>query len=355
MIYTPVSLPPTLSVVVPLFNEEDIISELVERLVNACASCVEDYEIIVVNDGSTDDTLLLLREEFQRHPRIVVADLSRNYGHMAALSAGLRLASGQAVVVMDGDLQDPPELIPGLVAKWRSGADVVLAQRTARSESAVQRGLTSLYYRLMAAIADVPTHRQVGTFCLLTRRAVDQINSLPERVRCFASLRAWIGFSTDWVYYQRPPRKNGKSRVSFGGLFGLARASIVSFSKLPLVWVSRFSLAASAALLLFGFAVILIKVCTRLAIPGWASTMVMVGGVGALQSAVMAVLCEYIAVLFDEAKNRPGFVINQVFRSAAAEEPAATPVKRMSENPAGSALIRPMRNPGPTTKTPFPG
>jgi dolichol-phosphate mannosyltransferase len=308
------STKPVLSVVVPLFNEEAIISDLVKNLQSVCSSCVKDYELIMVNDGSNDETLQMLAVESETRPELVIVDLSRNYGHMQALSAGLNFASGRAIVVMDGDFQDPPELIPELVGEWKNGADIVLAKRTKRNENFLQRLLTKWFYIIFKALAEISIPNQVGTFCLMDRRVVQKINQMPERQRYFAGLRSWVGYKTSTVDYQRPARKNGKSRVSFRGLISLARLSIISFSKWPLTFVSRISFIASIILFIFGIAVIGIKIFTQLAIPGWASIMVLVGGIASLQSAVMAILCEYIAVLFDEIKQRPNFLINQVIR-----------------------------------------
>lgn len=305
---------PELSVVVPLFNEEVLVPELVRRLAGACAACTESFELLFINDGSRDRTLSLLVEESAKRPELVVLDLSRNFGHMAALMAGLTRASGWAVVVMDGDLQDPPELIPKLMEKWHEGAEVVLAQRTARMEGWGQKALTRFFYRLVTSISEVPMPEQVGTLCLLDRQAVDAINKMPERIRYFAGLRAWVGFRTAVVAYQRQARTESKTKVGLGGQFRLGRIALVSFSKWPLIWLPRFSLVVSVGLCIFGFSVVGIKLFSDLAIPGWASTMVLIGIVASLHSAVLAVLSEYMAVLFDEIKQRPSFVTSGVYR-----------------------------------------
>lgn len=310
---------PLVSVVVPVFNEADIVPELVQRLVDACSSRDESYEIIFVNDGSLDPTLCLLLEEAATRPELVIVDLSRNFGHMPALAAGVNAALGQGVVVMDGDLQDPPELIPTLVEKWRKGAKVVLAQRTSRGEDWLQKTMTSIFYYMLTRICDIPVKTEVGTFCLLDRQVVEVINKMPERIRIFAGLRAWAGFATEIVGYQREARKRGSSKVGLAGKFRLAVNSLIAFSNRPLLWLSRLSLFTSLCFLAFGLCVIGIRLFSSLAIPGWASIVVLIGTVASLHSAVLAVLSEYIAVIFEETKQRPHFVVSHVYRKGKAE------------------------------------
>ncbi len=302
------------SVVVPLFNEEPLVGELINRLTDACIACTKSYELILVNDGSYDRTLSLLIKQSAEHPEVTIINLARNFGHMQAITAGLESANGRAVVIMDGDLQDPPELIPGLMERWRDGAEVVLARRTLRGEGLYQRVLTAFFYRILNTIGEIPLPEQVGTFCLIDRRIVDIIIKMPERARFFAGLRAWTGFRTETVDYKRPARKDGKSKVGLIGQFSLARKGIVSFSNWPLIWLARLSLLASLGLFIFGLCVIGIKLFSDLAIPGWASTMVLVGMAASLNSAVLAVLSEYLAVIFEEIKKRPLFLVSEIYK-----------------------------------------
>jgi dolichol-phosphate mannosyltransferase len=216
---------------------------------------------------------------------------------------------------MDGDLQDPPEIIPELMEKWRNGAEVVLAYRSSRNENSLQKTLTSIFYRIIKVIGGIPMPEQVGTFCLLDQRIVNIINEMPERVRFFAGLRAWAGYKTETIEYQRPKRKNGCSKVGLLGQLKLAKRGIISFSNWPLVWLARLSLIASFFLFLFGVFVMGIKYFSELAIPGWASTMVLVGMISSMNSVVFAIFSEYLAVIFEEIKKRPQYLTDNIYRN----------------------------------------
>lgn len=305
---------PELSIVVPVFDEDEIVVELIQRLKNVCIACTGNYELVIVNDGSQDNTLPLLIDLSSKLPELVIVDLSRNFGHMHAVTAGLSYVSGDAIVLMDGDFQDPPELIAEMFAKWKSGVDIVLASRNHREEGYIQKLFTNWFYWVISQISHCSIPKQVGTFCLLDSRIVKLINEMPERVRFFAGLRAWAGYRTETICYDRPKRKNGKSKVGLFGQFKLAKNGVVSFSNWPLLWLARLSLLASIMLLLFGLAVVAIKLFSDLAIPGWASTMVLVGIVSSMNSVVFAVFSEYLAVIFEEVKQRPHFLTDQIYR-----------------------------------------
>lgn len=318
------SAPPVLSVVVPLYNEEETVGELLRRLLQTCRTLKEPFELVTVDDGSRDRTLDRLLELSRRNPELRVIRLSRNFGHMAALDAGIVSARGAAVVTLDGDLQDPPELIPRLFEKWREGADVVYALRTTREESGLQKTGTSLFYWLLDHLSETPIPKQVGTFGLMDRRVAEILRQLPERQRFFAGLRAWAGGKQDFIPYERPPRPYGKSKVGTAGLFRLARMALVSFSKTPLRWASFLSLGFSLFLFAVGLTAILIRLFTSLAIPGWATFTALLGLIGSIQSLVLALLSEYVAVLFDEIKGRPLYVIQAEY---AAGRPVDGPMR----------------------------
>ena len=305
--------PPVLSVVVPLFNEEELVEELIARIMESCRRLEVPFEVIAVNDGSRDGTLRHLVFLSRRHPQLRVADLARNYGHMPALSAGTALVRGQAVITLDGDLQDPPELIPKLFSRWKEGAEIVYALRTAREEPLWQRAGTRLFYWLLNRISETPIPQQVGTFGLMDRKVSDLLNRLPERDRYFTGLRTWVGGKEAFVPYERPDRSLGRSRVGPWGLFRLARTALISFSKVPLRYASMLSLAFGLVLFLTGLAAILIRLFTDLAIPGWATFTTLLGMMGFVQSLVLAILAEYVAVIFDEVKGRPLYVVRQEF------------------------------------------
>lgn len=300
---------PVLSVVIPLFNEEEAVGELIDRTMRTCRSLGESFELLIVDDGSRDKTLDRLLRMSQDLPEMRIIHLSRNFGHMAALQAGVASARGAAVVTLDGDLQDPPELIPRLFAQWRNGADVVYALRTAREEGWLQKTGTALFYWLLERTAETPVPRQVGTFGLMDRRIAQILCKMPEHQRFFAGLRAWAGGRQAFVPYERPLRTHGESKVGMSGLFRLARTGLISFSKTPLRFASLLSLGFSLLLFSIGFSAVLIRLFTDLAIPGWATTTTLLGILGSIQSLVLAILSEYIAVLFDEIKGRPLYLI----------------------------------------------
>jgi glycosyltransferase involved in cell wall biosynthesis len=233
---------------------------------------------------------------------------------MSALSAGLALAKGDAVVVMDGDLQDPPELIPELVDCWRGGADVVYGLRTRRQEGLLRRVATRFFYWLLrASRTSIPEN--VGTLGVMDRRVVEILNALPERSRFFAGLRWWVGGRQAFVAYERSARGHGRSRVGALGLFSLAQTALTSFSKVPLRLASLFSLVCGMVLFLVGITAILIRVFTPLGIPGWATFTTLIGMMGFVQSIVLAVIAEYVGIIFDEVKARPLYVVRNEFRS----------------------------------------
>jgi glycosyltransferase involved in cell wall biosynthesis len=302
-----------LSVVVPLFNEEQGISELVERTVAGCRAASGRFELVLVNDGSRDATLARLVEWSCRVGELRIVDLNRNYGHMPALFAGLAAAEGDAVVVMDGDLQDPPEVIPDLVTRWREGADVVYGLRTRRHDGLLLGLGTRLFYRLLRrSCVAIPEH--VGTFGLMDRSVVDVLNALPERSRFFAGLRSWVGGRQEYVPYERQKRGHGRSRVGLLGLVSLAETALISFSKLPLRAASGLSLLCAIVMLLVGVTAIAIRAFTSLGVPGWATYTTLIGLMGFVQSLTLALIAEYVGVIFDEVKARPLFVVRSEFR-----------------------------------------
>jgi len=204
------------SVVVPIFNEEELISKFHEAVANALNQTGEDWEVVYVNDGSKDASLGLLRELQSFDPGVVVVDLSRNWGHMGALSAGLHTAKGDAIILMDGDFQDPPEVLPELIQAWRNGAQVVTAVRRSREESRkILAKLFPLFYRVLGALSDYPIPLNAGIFGLMDRQAVDSVNNLREGNRYLPGLRAWVGYKTDVVYYDRHDRAGGDGKLSF--------------------------------------------------------------------------------------------------------------------------------------------
>jgi dolichol-phosphate mannosyltransferase len=313
-----------ISVVVPIYDEEVVIPLLHEGLVKALAS-LGPSEIVYVNDGSRDGSLALLLERRRTDPRVTVVDLSRNWGHQAALSAGLKIAAGDAVVLIDGDLQDPPDVIPALVAAWEDGAEVVVAERRSRLDPGLRRFFFPLFYRLLGFLSDFPIPLNAGIFGLLDRRAVEAVNGLSETNRYLPGLAAWVGFRTRVVLYDRRARAAGAPKQGFWRLLRYALDAIFSFSYKPL------RLSLFAGLLVAFFAVVygvVLTVCRLFGtglfgipvVNGYTSTIVAILLLGGVQLVSVGILGEYLGRVYDEVKRRPLFVVRDVHGSRGAKE-----------------------------------
>lgn len=298
-----------LSAVLPVFNEARVLEELSQRVSDAIFASGCQPELIFVNDGSTDDSPRLLDDLASRFPFIRVLHLSRNFGHQAAVQAGLEDASGAAVIVMDSDLQDDPSGISAFLAKWREGYDVVYAIRFNRKEAAWKRLLFFAFYRVLNRVSGTPMPEDAGNFGLLDARVAREVLSLRDRDRYFAGLRSWVGFRQVGVPVERGPRYDGQPRVSMNGLLRLAKSAIFSFSSMPL---SFFYALAGIAMTVFvgvgGFA-LYHKLFTGLAVPGWASTTMLASFSGAINALGIAVLGEYVIRIYDQVRERPMFVV----------------------------------------------
>jgi len=305
-----------ISVVVPIYNEEEIISQLHDAVVGAMKDMRESWEVVYVNDGSKDSSLQLLRNLQLTDSHVVVVDLSRNWGHMGAISAGLRTARGEAVVLMDGDLQDPPDVIPEFVDAWRRGAQVVTAVRRSRQESRKALAvLFPLFYRVLGALADYPIPLNAGIFGLMDRQVVDSINALQEGNRYLPGLRAWVGYRTAIVYYDRHDRIGGDGKLSFLSRIKYAMDAITSFSYKPL----RFSFvlagfAACASLVLAICALVSSSPVSPVAY-GMTSAVFFLGSMLLLSVGIMG---EYIGRVYDEVRRRPLSIISKVYETEAA-------------------------------------
>jgi polyisoprenyl-phosphate glycosyltransferase len=300
-----------ISLVVPVYNEEEIVSLLHGAVVSAMSQLEEDWEVVYVNDGSRDSTLELLKDLQFVDRHVVVVDLSRNWGHMGALSAGLQTASGDAVVLMDGDLQDPPDVIPQLVAAWRGGAQVVTAVRRRREEHRKHLAiLFPLFYRVLGALSDFPIPLNAGIFGLLDRKAVDSINALPEGSRYLPGLRAWVGYRMEIVYYDRRDRVGGEGKLTFLSRIKYAIDAITSFSYKPLRL--SFVLAGMATFLAVVLAVAALTSNNGVNPLGYGviASVFLVGGFLLLS---VGILGEYIGRIYDEVRHRPLSIINKVY------------------------------------------
>jgi glycosyltransferase involved in cell wall biosynthesis len=300
-----------ISVIVPIFNEEEIIRLFHAAVADAMNDVGEAWEVVYVNDGSRDSSLLLLRKLQAEDPHVVVVDLSRNWGHMGAISAGLQTARGDAVVLMDGDFQDPPEVVPELVAAWRGGAQVVTAVRRSRQESRkVLAKLFPLFYRVLGALSDFPIPLNAGIFGLLDRQAVDSINSLREGNRYLPGLRAWVGYKTGVVYYDRQDRAAGEGKLTFMSRIKYAMDAITSFSYKPLrlsFVLAGFSVSMSAILAVSSL------VSNGPMNPLGFGVAAAIFFMGALVLLSLGVLGEYLGRVYDEVRSRPLSIINKVY------------------------------------------
>jgi polyisoprenyl-phosphate glycosyltransferase len=309
-------------VVVPMFNEEAVLPEFERRLTASAESWGDDYEVVVVDDGSTDSTSALLRIIADKDPRWRVLRLSRNFGHQAAVSAGLEAANGNCVVILDADLQDPPEVIERLLDRWRDGFDVVFAVRRNRKEALVKRLAYAGFYRLWKLTSDVPPPADSGDFCLMDRRVVEVINELPERNRFLRGLRAFVGFRQVGVEYDRDARRAGVSKYTLKKLLLLASDGLFSFGAAPL----RLASAAGVAFCLAAFFLATFVIAWKLTdvsvlgmkpsnAAGWTSLAAVILFSAGVQMLLLGVIGEYLARIFEEVKGRPGWIVAEEFGS----------------------------------------
>jgi polyisoprenyl-phosphate glycosyltransferase len=305
---------PSLSIVVPCYNEEACLAELYARLTAAARSVVgQDYEIVLVNDGSRDRSWEMMRALSAQDPRLVAINLSRNHGHQLALTAGLDLCAGRRILIIDADLQDPPELLPAMLAEMdERGADVVYAVRKARAgETAFKRGTAKLFYRLLSRLAEIEIPRDTGDFRLMSRRALDALLSLPEQARFIRGMVAWVGFRQVPIAYDRAERHAGQSKYPLSKMIRFALDAVTGFSTAPLRMASHIGLwLVAASVLLLGY--IAFGFLTGSAIQGWTSLMLVVVILGAVQMFVLGMIGEYLGRLYMEAKHRPLYIVAEI-------------------------------------------
>ncbi|GBE74786.1 glycosyltransferase family 2 protein [Microcystis aeruginosa LEGE 11464] len=305
---------PKYSLIIPIYNEEETIPELYRRLSAVMDSLDDSVELILINDGSRDRSLNLMRELQERDARVCYISFARNFGHQAAVTAGLNFARGQVIVVLDADLQDPPELIPKMIESWQAGYHVVYAQRTKRKKESWFKRLTAyVFYRLLRRLADVDIPADTGDFCLMDRQVVDLLNSMPERNRYIRGLRAWIGFRQTAVKFERDPRFAGEVKYTFKKSLALAINSLVSFSKIPLRISTYLGLFSALIALLMA----LLVLYWRLQQPdspvtGLATILIAVFFLGSVQLISIGILGEYIGRIYEEVKGRPAYTIAEI-------------------------------------------
>jgi len=302
----------TVSFVLPFYNEENNLPVLFHRLLALSAQLTCATEFVFVNDGSTDGSLAYLAGLIPQHGNVRVVDLSRNFGQMTAVHAGLRHAAGDAVIIMDTDLQDRPEAVQDFIAEWERGADVVYAIRANRKESFIKRALFRSFYAVFRRLAEIPIPEEAGLFSLMDRRVVDLLVALPERNRYIPGLRAWIGFRQVGVTVERDRRGDEIPRQSFVGLIKMASDAIFSFSRVPLRIATTLGLVAVSLAVVAAAVVLYKKFVSHVAIPGWTSTLISIFFLGAVQLICLGILGEYLGRIYEEVKRRPHYVVRQV-------------------------------------------
>ena len=314
----------TLSIVVPLFNEADTVDELlrVTAVLTHLSEQPSDYEIICVDDGSRDETLARLRAAAARDPHVRIVSLARNFGHQIASTAGLDRAFGDAVVLMDGDLQDPPELIERFLALFREGYDVVYATRQRRAgESRFKLFTAKLFYRVSRRLTNVAIPLDTGDFRLMSQRVVAALRAMRERHRFIRGLVAWSGFRQIGITYDRDPRYAGGTKFSTGKMLGFALDGITAFSEIPLRFASWFGFIVSVCAFVYAVVVLVLNFLGQ-NLPGYTSTMIAVLFLGGVQLLCIGILGEYIGRIYDEIKGRPLYLV------AAASAETLPPLKR---------------------------
>lgn len=320
-----------LSLIVPMHNESESCAAFFDAVTPILETCVESFEIICINDGSRDDTLTKLVMHNLKDPRIKIVNLSRNFGKEAAMSAGIDLANGRAVIPMDADLQDPPELLPEMVEAWKNGAQVVLAKRADRpTDSKLKRTTSRWFYRVFAKLAKPAIPADVGDYRLMDRVVVEALKRLPEKTRFMKGLFAWVGYDQVVIEYTRPERHAGRTSFNYWKLWNFALDGLVSFSAVPLKIWSYFGVLVSCGAI--GYLVVLIvrTFVFGIDVPGYASTLSVILLFNGILLISLGIQGEYVARIFAEVKNRPVYLINELVGFEKAEQ--ATP-KPISDSP----------------------
>lgn len=300
-----------LSIVVPAFNEQEVLAAFHGRLAPVLDDLEMDAEVLYVNDGSSDGTLEVIRGLREQDPRVAILDLSRNFGKEIAMTAGLEHARGDAVIIIDADLQDPPELIPELVRHWRDGWDMVYAQRIERlGESLLKKATARWFYRLMQRVGRVRIPENAGDFRIMSRRAVDSLLELREQHRFMKGLFAWIGYPQKGIPYQRDPRFAGRTKWGYWRLWNFALDGITSFTTTPLKWATYLGLATAFGSFAYAVEIILQKLLYGNPVKGYPSLMVVMLFLGGVQLVFLGIIGEYLGRMFDETKRRPLYFLS---------------------------------------------
>jgi dolichol-phosphate mannosyltransferase len=306
--------PPDFSIVIPVYNEESNIAELYRRVSTVMDEVEGEWELLLVDDGSRDRTLSLLRELHARDRRVVYLSFARNFGHQIAVTAGLNFAKGRAVIVMDADLQDPPEIIPQTIDRWREGYLVVYAVRSKRlQESWFKKFSAYIFYRLLDRLADISIPTDTGDFCLMDRQVVDILNRMPERDRYIRGLRSWVGFRQTSVTFDRDARYSGEVKYTLAKSFSLAVGGLLSFSKVPLRLATYLGLFSAFMAMIMVILVIYWRFfIPRSPLTGLATIAIAIFFLGAVQLVCIGILGEYIGRIYEQVKGRPLYTIAEL-------------------------------------------
>jgi len=305
-----------LSVIVPTYNEVEVINEFYQRMLAVLEAMPMAYELIFVNDGSSDGTLACLKSFYQQNNNIAIIDLSRNFGKEVAMTSGLDYAKGDAVVIIDADLQDPPELIPELIKHWHEGYDVVYAKRLSRAgETEIKKVTAYLFYKAMNKLSRVAIPENTGDFRLLSRRAVNSLKKLPEHNRFMKGLFAWIGYPQIAVPYNRDPRFGGESKWDYWKLWNFALEGITSFTIVPLKLATYVGFITAFAAMIYGVFIVVKTMIFGDPVAGFPTLIALISFIGGMQLMALGIIGEYLGRMFDETKNRPLYFVNEYLSS----------------------------------------
>lgn len=300
------------SVVIPVFNEEEVLPETYRRLTGVMEELSEPYELVFVNDGSRDRSPEILDDLARKDPRVRVIHFSRNFGHQAAITAGMDYARGEAVIVIDADLQDPPEVIPEMVAKWREGYEVVYGKRAKREgETFFKRFTASFFYRFLRAMTDIDIPLDTGDFRLMDRKVVEVMRLLREKNRFIRGLVAWVGFRQAALEYVRHRRFAGTTKYPLRKMLKLAWDGITAFSNKPLKIAAYLGFALSFLSFVYLLVIVVTKLLGKSTVPGWASLAVINLFFSGIILIILGIMGEYIGRIYDEAKNRPLYIVDR--------------------------------------------
>lgn len=301
---------PVYSIVAPVYNEEMLLPEFYRRVVAAMETLDEPFELVLVNDGSRDRSPEIMRQLHAADPRVKIINFSRNFGHQIAITAGIDYARGQAVAVIDSDLQDPPEVILDMIAEWRRGYKIVYAVRAEREgETAFKKATAALFYRLIRKITNIDIPADTGDFRLMDRKVVDALKTMREQKRFMRGLSVWVGFPQTGIHYKRDARKAGETKYPLRKMIRFALDGITAFSYLPLQIATYMGFVVAAISVIFAIVAMILRLSDVKALEGQATTLVAVLFLGGVQLVFLGVIGEYLGRIYDEVKRRPLYIV----------------------------------------------